>query len=313
VALVVADIAPELLARTEAMAARPRSAATADAYRSDWRTFAEWCAGFALQALPASERTIATFLVALRERGRKHSTIARAYASIRAQHVEAGSPLPTLLAVRNVLSNLGRELGTAPRQKAPLMASELKRIARATDENSLGSLRDRALLLIGFAAALRRSEIVALDVSDVRIVEDGAVVTIRKSKTDQAGAGRTVGMAFGSLGSCPVRALRAWLDASGLATGPLFRAVTRAGHMLDARLQGRAVARIVKRSVERHGLDAAEFSGHSLRAGLATSAAKAGKGLDVIMRATGHKSERVARSYVRHGQLFDQTASEGLL
>ena len=312
-ALVVAELDPSLLARSEAMAERPRLPATSAAYASDWRTFAHWCAGYGLQPMPATESTIRTYLVALRDRGRRHATIARAYATIRAMHAEAGAPLPTLASVRNVLENIGREIGTAPKAKAPLMAAELKRIARASDEDRLGDLRNRALLLVGFAAALRRSELVALDVADVRFVEDGLEVTIRRSKTDQRGAGRIVGVPHGTKGSCPVRALRAWLDASAITEGPLFRGVTRAAQLLDGRLRGRAVARIVKRVVEGAGLDADDYAGHSLRSGLATSAAKAGRGLDVIMATTGHKSERVARSYIRHATVFDSCASEGLL
>ena len=263
--------------------------------------------------MPADEGTIRTYLARLGTEGLRHSSIARAYAAIRAVHVDAGHPLPTLASVTNALHNLGRQLGTAPRGKAPMMADALKRIARASGESML-DVRDRALLLVGFAAALRRSELVALDVADVRFTDDGLEVAIRRSKTDQLGQGRLVGVPHGSKAACPVRALRAWLDRAGIVEGPIFRPVDRGGRIGAERLRDQAVARAVQRAAEQAGLDPADFGAHSLRAGLATSAAKAGKGLDVIMATTGHRrSERVARGYIRHGSLFDACASEGLL
>ena len=300
----------ELVARYAELSQRPQSDATAKAYAGDWKRFEAWCSGHGLASLPADEATIGTYIGSLT--GKRYSTIARAYASIRAVHARGGHALGTLETVVNVLKSLARHIGTAPHGRAPLMAATLKKVTRAADDSML-AVRDNAMLLLGFAAAMRRSELVALDVSDVRFVDDGAEVTIRRSKTDQTGQGRTVAVAWGSKGSCPVRALRAWLEKAAIVEGPIFRGVDRGGHVEAERLSDKGVARAVKRAATAAGLDAREFGGHSLRAGLATSAAKAGKGLDVIMATTGHRSERIARGYIRHGALFDACANEGLL
>ncbi len=289
-AILVRSLDADLVARSaEAGSAPAKASNTVRAYASDLARFEDWCQGYGLCSLPAREDTIRTYLVSLADEGLKHSTVARAYAAIRSQHASAGARLPTLISVTNFLKSLGRAIGVAPQRAEPLMASALKLAA------SEASPRDAAMLLVGFAAALRRSEIVALNVSDVRFTEDGAIVTIRRSKTDQAGAGREVAIPHGQA----VRALRAWL--AGKTTGAIFTDAK------GCRLAPQAVARIVKKTV------GAEYSGHSLRAGLATSAAKAGKSLASIMKTTGHKSERVAMTYIRHGSLFDDCASEGLL
>jgi integrase len=175
-------------------------------------------------------------------------------------------------------------------------------------EGSLG-LRDRALLLIGFSGAFRRSELVALDVSDVAFNREGLVVTIRRSKTDQESAGRKIGIPYGSNpATCPIRSLQDWLERSGIHEGPLFRPINRHGRMASVRLSGGAVAEIVKRYVEAVGLDATTFAGHSLRSGLATSAAMAGASERAIMAQTGHRSVNTVRRYIRDGSLFRENA-----
>jgi integrase len=138
-------------------------------------------------------------------------------------------------------------------------------------------------------------------------------VTLRRSKTDQEGEGRKVGIPFGSTPACcPVRTLRAWLDAAGISEGPLFRPVkgTKVG---VTRLSDKAVARLVKRAAQDAGLDPSSLSGHSLRAGLATAAAKAGKSERSIMAQTGHRSASMLRRYIRDGDLFTDNAAAGLL
>ncbi len=143
---------------------------------------------------------------------------------------------------------------------------------------------------------------------------EGVAVTIRRDKTDQEGAGRTIGLTYGSTAAtCPVRTLRAWLDAARIEAGPVFRAVDKAGHVAAERLSDRSVALIVKSAAGRAGLDAAAYAGHSLRAGLATAAARAGKSDRAIMRATGHKSRAMVDRYVREAELFSDTAAAGLV
>jgi integrase len=179
----------------------------------------------------------------------------------------------------------------------------------AAPTGALPSVRDHALLLLGFAAALRRSELVALSVADVAFVPEGLVLTIRSSKTDQYKAGVTVAVALGKTPeTCPVRCLRAWMRAGRIDAGLLFRSIDRWGHVGDG-MSDKAVALLMKKYAERAGLDPAVFSGHSLRAGLATSAAMAGAGERQIMRQTRHKSEAMVRRYVRDANLFSQNVS----
>ncbi len=170
--------------------------------------------------------------------------------------------------------------------------------------------RDRALLLLGFAGAMRRSELVGLDVADVVETADGLVVTIRRSKTDQEGQGRKIGIPYGSkLATCPVRSLRAWKARAKITEGPLFRQVNRHGKVLEGRLGDRTVALVVKRAVAATGVDATNYAGHSLRAGLATAAAMAGVSERVIQGQTGHKSLPILRRYIREGSLFRENAA----
>ena len=139
------------------------------------------------------------------------------------------------------------------------------------------------------------------------------MVTIRHSKTDQESEGRKLGIPQGTEeATCPVRALQAWRTSAGLTSGPLFRSMNRHGHVLPTRLSGEAVAIVVKRHVETLGYDASQFAGHSLRAGLATSAAAAGKSERAIMRQTGHRSVITVRRYIRDGNLFRKNAADGL-
>ena len=152
-------------------------------------------------------------------------------------------------------------------------------------------MRDRALLLLGFAGAFRRSELVALDVADIAETETGLLVMIRRSKTDQDGEGVTIAIARGDV-ACPARALREWLDAAGIEAGPIFKPINKAGTVSGERLTDRSVANIVKAHAERAGFDANLFSGHSLRSGFLTSAAARGasifKMMDVPSQVSGY-------------------------
>jgi integrase len=173
--------------------------------------------------------------------------------------------------------------------------------------------RDRALLLLGFAGALRRSELVGLDVADVTEGSDGLTVRLRRSKTDQESAGRTLGIPYGSNPvTCPVRAWRAWLELSGITEGAAFRPVDRHGRIGETRLSGQAVALVLKRHAARAGLDPAGVAGHSLRAGLATSAAAAGVPERVIAGTTGHRGTAMLSRYIREGSLFRENAASAV-
>jgi integrase len=210
------------------------------------------------------------------------------------------------------MAGICRSLHARPAGKAPIGDEDLVAMV-GTLGVDLAGLRDHALLCLGWFGAFRRSELVSLDMADVAFTRDGAIVTIRKSKTDQEGQGIEKGIPFaGNPALCPVRALRAWLDAARIEAGPLFRSLSRRGK-LGGRLSDKAVARTVKRCAKTVGLDASHLAGHSLRSGFATTAARKGKSLDAIMRQTGHKSERVARGYIRHATLFTDNAAAGLV
>jgi integrase len=243
----------------------------------------------------------------------KPATIDLRLAAISAAHRPAGYDSPTKEeAVRLVRRGVRSTLGTAQRQVRPVTVADLRTILQGLG-GDMGGCRDRALLLLGFAGALRRSELVGLDVDDVTGGSDGLTVHLRRSKTDQEGAGRTVGIPYGSNPvTCPVRAWRAWLEVSGITDGAAFRPVDRHGYFGAARLSGHAVALVLKRHAARVGLDAAEFAGHSLRAGLATSAAAAGVPERVIAEQTGHKGTAVLRRYIREGSLFRENAASAV-
>ena len=301
-----------LTATVRALALEGAAENTRRAYASDWRTFTAWCAQGGLEPLPALPAAVALYVAHLAEAGRKASTITRACAAIASAHHAAGLSSPTAHEnVRQVMKGARRALGTRPAQKAPVRVDDLRAMVGTLGETLAGQ-RDRALLVVGFAGALRRSELVALDVADTTETRDGLMITIRRSKTDQEGAGHEVALPFGSdPATCPVRTLRAWLEASGITSGPVFRSITRHGVIGD-RLTDKSVAGIVKRTATRAGLDAARFAGHSLRAGLMTASAEAGKPLDVIMRQSRHRSHAVALGYIRRASAFKENAAAGI-
>jgi integrase len=206
--------------------------------------------------------------------------------------------------VRRTHAGIRRSIGTAQQGKAPAVVEELKKMLEPLPKTRVG-LRDRALLLLGFAGAFRRSELVSLDVADLEFTRAGLVVTLRKSKTDQEGKSRRLGIPYGSSETtCPVRSVQAWLDSARITDGPVFRSLDMFDRVQPERLSDKAVARIVKRRAKAVGLDPARYAGHSLRAGLATSAAMAGASERVIMSQTGHRSADMVRRYIREGSLF---------
>lgn len=283
--------------------------ATVRGYRSDWRQFLAWCTERRLDALPAAPETVALYLTA--QAGVKATaTLQRHLTSISQAHQHAGHDTPTTApVVRQTWRGIRRTFGTASVGKAPARTAEVRAMV-ATLDDRLISVRDRALLLVGFAGAFRRSELVALDVDDLADTADGLVVTVRRSKTDQEGAGETIGVPYGSDPStCPVRAYRAWLEAAGITAGPVFRPVDRHSHMADRRLGDRAVAEVVKRCAAAAGLDPAQYAGHSLRAGLITAAAEAGVAERDIMRQSRHKSVPVMRRYIRGATVWQANAA----
>ena len=310
-----------LVERAREYAASSHAERTVTAYRGAWQRFERWCQAQGCAALPAEPGAVALYLTARAGDGWRGSTLEVDLAAIVKAHQRAGYPKPSAApevteTLRGIRRDLARQGKAAPRQKAPVTRDELARMVAAVPDGALG-VRDRALLLLGFVGAFRRSELVALDVADLEERPEGFVAWVRRSKTDQLGEGLAKAVPYSAaVELCPVRALRAWLKLAKVTEGPIFRPVDRAGagaRVGSSRLVGRAVARAVKRAAEAAGLDAVRFSGHSLRAGFCTQAAIDGKPEGSIMTQTGHRSTRVVRGYVRRANVFQSNAAVGLL
>jgi integrase len=284
---------------------------TRRAYQSDLGRFEAWGG-----RLPADPAIVASYLAAHSET-LSVATLVRHMSTISKAHEARGLPNPCRSEiVRATLRGIKRSRGIAQRQAKPLLREDLFQVLDAMGvklPTSVKDARDRALLLIGFAGGFRRSELVGLDFADIERVRQGLIITLRRSKTDQEGAGRKIGLPFGRTRHCPILALDNWLAVSGIDAGPVFRPVDRHSRIASARLSGEAVSLVVKERVAAAGMDAAGFSGHSLRAGFATSAAQAGVSTLKIRAQTGHSSDAMLSRYVRDGELFVGNAAGTLL
>lgn len=281
--------------------------ATRRAYRADLDHFDAWGG-----TIPTTDDVLAAYLVA-HVGILKIATLVRRIAAISVAHDARGLPNPARSPlIRATMRGIRRERGSAQRQAKPLLRDDLFAALAATGSDLKG-LRDRALLLAGFAGGFRRSELIAIDCTDLERVRQGIVITLRRSKTDQEGVGRKIGIPLGRSKFCPCRALDQWLEAAGISEGPVFRPVDRHGHVSAQRLSGEAVCIVVKERVAAARYDASGFSGHSLRAGLATSAVQAGVSTLKIRAQTGHASDAMLARYVRDGDLFLDNAAGALL
>ncbi|MFO1097205.1 MAG: site-specific integrase [Xanthobacteraceae bacterium] len=210
------------------------------------------------------------------------------------------------------MRGIKRTRGAAQREAKPLFREDLFLVLDAMGDR-LKDARDKALLLIGFAGGFRRSELVGLDRADIEVVRQGIILQLRRSKTDQMGLGRKIGIPHGRTRWCPVTALDHWLSRSGVTEGAVFRPIDRHGRIEAGRLSDEAVSLVLKGRLAAAGIDAAGYSGHSLRAGLATSAAQAGVSAWKIRQQTGHASDAMLGRYVRDGELFIDNAAGALL
>lgn len=318
----------ELSRRAALYATRARGDGTRRAYRTAWRHFSAWCEGLGRSPLPVDPDTLAMYIVRRADDGLAVSSLRVALAAIRTAHLLAGRSLdlrhPRLAMV---FEGITRSKGVRPRRQAtPAVPSTLRLMLTACPgpATPLGA-RDRAMLLLGFGAALRRSELVGLTIGDVAPVAGrGLMLTVRRSKTDQQGRGQPVAI-WANLAEpdfCPAVALESWLafrrrgpDLAGVASDaerPLFCGLTKAGRLSGAKLSDKAVVRLVKQAAEDAGFDPALYSGHSLRAGLATAAADTGAGLAELMRQTRHRSTEVALGYLRPADLWRNNVTERL-
>ena len=305
-------LAPGIVEAVQLYMTASKAPNTVRAYGSDMRDFEAWCRAYSQQPLPATPQTVALYLTALAEIGYKPASIQRRRSAISAAHRLAGH-LPSPASdwqVQVTMAGINRRLGRAPAQKVALSIADLRTLLAATASETAAGARDRALLLLGFAGGFRRGELVALDVEDLAVTDQGLRVTIRRSKTDQEGVGREVGIPWGGqTTTCPIRAVGAWRVAGHIDSGPLFRPIDRHGRVGATRLSDRAVARVIQRAAEHAGLDPRRYAGHSLRAGLATAAAAAGAPERAIMAQTGHRSVTTLRRYIRSGTLFEENAA----
>jgi integrase len=280
---------------------------TKRAYRSDLQHFLDWGG-----AIPALDVTLADYLAQYAGK-LSVATLIRRIASISKAHSAKGlrNPARSEL-VKSTLRGIKRVHGQPQRRAKPLTKEDLFSVL-AVMGDSLKDVRDKALLMVGFAGGFRRSELTAINFTDIETVRQGMVIHVRRSKTDQEGVGRNVGIPHGRTRWCPVMALNDWLERAGIEDGPVFRPVDRHGNLLDGRLSGEAVSLVIKERVAAVGLEPNEFSGHSLRAGLATSAAAAGVSSWKIRQQTGHASDAMLARYIREGELFIDNAAGMLL
>jgi len=292
-------------------AAASKSAATRRAYAADWRDFTGWGVKQGVDTLPASGRVVGRYLTHLAGLGRSVSTIDRRAAAIAAVHRAAGHTAPTALEeVRSILAGIRNTLGRRPDKKQALTADLLAKVIKRIRGTDLASVRDRALILVCFGAALRRSELVALDVADLERHRRGLLVRIGKSKTDQQGQGRSVAILDGKL-KIPA-AVAAWLDASGITDGPVFRGADR-GRLSPDRLTAGQFARILKSRCAAAGLDPEAFSGHSPRRGFATTAGDDGADLRLTAKHMRHAKLETTLGYIEDGELFRENAGKSFL
>jgi integrase len=297
-----------------------KAVATRRAYDSDWRHFDAWCTRHTLVALPATPQTVALYIAYLAkpadgEPPRKAATISRRLTAINTVHKLAELDSPATMNHRVLASTfhgIRRTIGTGQTMKKPLTRDRLVRILN-TLEGPIAAARDKALLLVGFAGALRRSELAALQVVDLSWQRKGVTLKLPRSKTDQEARGREVELVWGAHDqTCPVLALENWLKIANIKQGPVFRSVGQYGN-IGGGLHPNSIGRLVKHLVRRAKLSTPQcYGGHSLRAGFVTEASANGATHDQIMKQTGHTSEAMVRRYARADREDKQAAGSKL-
>lgn len=289
-------------AAVEALLQQSISENTKRAYRADMAHYAS-----TQRRIPIVPEHVASYLV---EMAGKYAvaTIQRRLASVSKAHRVLGYDDPGKSElVKATIRGIRRTYGVTQRQATALMRDDLFTILAKLNSRPK-DIRDRALLLLGFTTAMRRSELAALEFSDLEFVAKGLLVTLRYSKTDQERQGRKIAVPFGRTRHCAVQAIQAWINFAGIDEGALFRSINKHGHITNQRISGEAVSYVVKSRLAEAGYDPRIFSGHSLRAGFATSAALAGASSYKIRQTTGHKSEASLNRYLRDTDLFNDAA-----
>lgn len=304
------------LARIAAAIDAGRASSTRAVYACAWRAWTRWCAARGVPPAPATPHAVCAYLTERAEQGASVPTLELACAAIGAHHRDLDLPDPIRHeCVRQVRRGLRRTLGTAPRRRAhALDTAEITTIVAAIDPTTPAGARDRALILLGYASALRPGELAALRIADLVPQPGGLLLHVRRSKTDQEAGGQVVAVAPGRHpATCPLVALDAWLHHRGPAPGPLFTAQRNERTPSLEAISANAASKIVTKRARAAGLPAPHITGHSLRAGHATTAAAAGVPLDRIAAQTRHRQLKVlVEHYIRPMQALAITTSRDL-
>jgi site-specific recombinase XerD len=326
----------ESLGRLEEFAAQAQAENTTRAYASDLEDFRHWCKRIGREWMPATPATVGLYLGARAEE-LSLATLERRLAAIASVHKEEGYPSPASVAegpLRKIWKGIVREKTRRQDGAPPLLVEDLRSIIEhlprysasgdgPTGELTLTSLRDRALLLVGWTGALRRSELVALRAEDIEFIEgEGVNIYVRTSKADQEGEGLVKGLPYGSnKETCPVTALRQWLQAAdrqvgetsgGSFEGDIFRRFYRGESIGEEAMTAQYVSTVLKRHAENAGLDPEEYSAHSLRAGFITQAIRAGKPERRVKEHSGHASWETFNRYVEEAGTFQDNPAEDI-
>ncbi len=285
---------------------------TLRAYQSDFKDFSLFCNKNGFTSLPTQPKIIALYITNLSKTS-KFSTLKRRIASISVIHKLKGHYLDTKHPIiTENLHGIKRTLGSRQQAKKPILINDLKLIIKAIDEEknktksfveskvkAISKLRDKALILVGFAGGFRRSELVNIDYEDIEFVNEGVKILIRRSKTDQSGEGIIKAIPyFDNKEFCPVKALKEFIE--------LKFAKTNKGKIFE--VSDKLVALIIKKYTQKAGLDSSKYAGHSLRSGFATTAAEFGAEERYIMAMTGHKTNQMVRRYIHEANLFKNNA-----
>ena len=285
---------------------------TLRAYRSDFRDFGAFCAKHGLNSLPSEPKIVSLYLTHL-SKNSKFSTLRRRLVSISMVHKLKGYYLDTKHPI--ILENLmgiKRVKGSIQIGKKPILINHLKTIINVINEEKVGDikkLRDKSIILVGFGGGFRRSELVSIDYEDLEFVPEGIKITIKRSKTDQFGAGMIKGLPyFSNEIYCPVSNLKKWLEISKIKSGPIFKRFSKGLNLTNKRLTDQSVVILIKEYLNKAGIENKNFAGHSLRSGFATVAADSGADERSIMAMTGHKSTQMVRRYIKEANIFKNNA-----
>lgn len=304
-AMLISNELSRLLEKAKEFQAASRSPNTWKAYDRDFSKFTAWCVVHRRVPMPADTETVVLYLVSLVDRNLAVATVARAAAAISKNHDLAGYASPTRTPeVKELLAGVRRAVGGEPSRRKPMTVSILAKIVSSMPD-SLRGKRDRAIILLGFAAALRRSELVKLTCDDVLAHDSGLVLRIIGAKGDRENTTQRVAVPKTRRRKlCAIRALAAWMKAADITNGPVFRPICGHREVVPKALSDQVVAAVVKRALRRAGIDSKGFSGHSLRRGLITAAAHKGVSLVRLRSHSRHKTVQAMMPYVEDVEIF---------